>query len=186
MNKSTKGALAAAAAGTLLLGGAGSLAFWNDTTNVSGTSVSSGHLKLVNSTCESASWILDEGAGAPHEATYGSQLLVPGDTLTKTCTIDVDAAGDHLAATFKADATSTDPASNALLDELQIGATYAVNAGAPGNGQSAVAIADGDQITVKLSVTWPYGSLDNDSNVSGGLTAALNDITVTATQSDNH
>jgi alternate signal-mediated exported protein len=186
MKKSTKGALAAAAAGTLLLGGAGSLAFWNDATNVSGTSITSGHLKLTNSTCATADWILDEGAGAPHEATYSTQLLVPGDKLTKTCTIDVDAAGDHLAATFSADDTSTNPASNALLDELNVDATYAVNAGAPGDGQSAVAIADGDTITVKLSVSWPYGTLDNDSNVSTGLTAALNDISVTATQSDNH
>lgn len=184
MKKSTKGALATAAAGTLLLGGAGSLAFWNSTTNVSGTSISTGHLKLVDSTCESADWILDEGTA--QEAVYGSQLLVPGDKLTKTCTVDVDAAGDHLAATFKADATSTTPASNTLLDELQIGATYAVNGGTPGDGQSAVDVADNDVITVKLSVAWPYGTLDNDSNVSGGLTAALNDITVTATQTDTH
>ncbi len=39
MKKSTKGALAAAAAGSLLLGGAGSLAYWTDAESITGTSI---------------------------------------------------------------------------------------------------------------------------------------------------
>ncbi len=47
MNKSTKGALAAACGGVLLLGWAGSLAYWTDGTNIDGDSFASGHLQLT-------------------------------------------------------------------------------------------------------------------------------------------
>ncbi|MDI9944213.1 alternate-type signal peptide domain-containing protein [Rhodococcus sp. 1.20] len=47
MKKQTKGAIAAAAAGALLLGGAGSLAVWSDSADVSGGGpVTSGALDL--------------------------------------------------------------------------------------------------------------------------------------------
>ena len=48
MKKSTKGALAATTAGVLLLGGAGSLAFWSD--SIGGSTISSGHISLDDTT----------------------------------------------------------------------------------------------------------------------------------------
>lgn len=172
MQKSTKGALAAAAAGTLLLGGAGSLAFWTSAQTVDGTSITSGHLKLETPDCGDG-WTLDGGEA------YDDQLLVPGDTLTKTCTIVVDAAGDHLTADF--DVTGGgDTGAAALLDETTVTAVYEVN-GDP-VGTTDVPIADNDVVTVDLTIAWPYGVEDNESNVVGGLTETLAAITVTATQ----
>ena len=60
MKRSTKGALAASAAGILLLGGAGSLAFWNATVNVPGAAIASGDLKLSTPDCGDG-WLLDDG-----------------------------------------------------------------------------------------------------------------------------
>src|SRR5687767_11072956 len=46
MSKTFKGAGAAIVAGVLLIGGAGSLAYWSDAEGVTGGSISSGELKL--------------------------------------------------------------------------------------------------------------------------------------------
>lgn len=173
MNKTAKGALAASAAGALLLGGAGSLAYWNSTQDVTGAGISSGHLKLVDPQCGNG-WILDGGA------TYTTQLLVPGDTLTKVCSFTVDASGAHLTADFDVTAPNIH-GDQPLLDELGVTATYTVNGDdvtPPG-----VAVADNDVVEATIVVTWPYGTaVDNDSNVVTGLSATLDTITVTATQ----
>ena len=171
MKRTTKGAIAAAAAGVLLLGGAGSLAFWTDDATVEGADISAGYLKLINADC-GADWTLDGGA------VYTTQLLVPGDTLTKTCTYEVDAAGEHLAATFDVEAP-TFTTSNGLTDELDVAAVYKVNGVA---APPPAAVVDGDSVEAAITVDWPYGVEDNDSNASPGLSTALNDITVTATQ----
>lgn len=47
MNKATKGAVAAGAAGILLLGGAGTFALWEDNASITGGTVSTGHLDLA-------------------------------------------------------------------------------------------------------------------------------------------
>lgn len=177
MNKSTKGAIAAAAAGVLMLGGAGSLAFWTDSATVSGASITSGELKLTNASC-GAGWTLDGGTA------YTSQRLVPGDELTKVCTYTVSAKGSHITASFKATPVNF-TGSQALRDEITVTGSYAVGAGAPTNGQTAVPVVDGDTVTATVKVTWPYGVQDNDSNAAGGLTAVLDAITVTATQGHN-
>ncbi|GAA3542093.1 alternate-type signal peptide domain-containing protein [Nocardioides daeguensis] len=172
MNKTAKGALAAGAAAVLLMGGAGTLAFWTDTATVEGTDIASGHLKLDASSCTTASWLLDD------DSVYdGSQLLIPGDTLTKNCNVVVDIAGEHLDqidldVTVPTDVTGDQD----LIDELS--ATATVGGGTADN----VAVTDGQPLAVAITVTWPYGIEDNDSNVAAGLTAALGDITVVATQ----
>ncbi len=47
MNRSTKGAIAAAAAAVLLLGGAGSLAYWSADGEVGGDTITSGSFTLT-------------------------------------------------------------------------------------------------------------------------------------------
>jgi alternate signal-mediated exported protein len=177
INKSTKGALAASAAGVLLLGGAGSLAYWTSTQDVTGANIDTGHLKLVSPDC-GVGWVLDGGA------TYGAQLLVPGDTLTKVCSFTVDASGAHLTADFDATSPEFSVGDPALLDELGVTATYEVNA--VGVASTDVPVVDGDVIEATVVVSWPYGVEDNDSNVLAGLSATLDTITVTATQSHDN
>src|SRR5690242_1890803 len=98
MKKSSKGALAAAAAGVLLLGGAGSLAFWSATDTVNGTSVTAGELKLSQATC--TGWTFDAGETVAGK-TYvpATDKIVPGDTISRSCDWTLTAVGEHLRAT---------------------------------------------------------------------------------------
>ena len=60
MNRSTKGAIAAGAAAVLLMGGAGSLAFWTADGDVDGGTVTAGTLSLTDLECDTT-WT--EGPG---------------------------------------------------------------------------------------------------------------------------
>lgn len=171
MNKVFKGALAATAASALLLGGAGTLAYWTDTGTVNGTGIESGHLKLTTDTC--LGWKLD---GAVTTIT-GATRIVPGDVLTQVCTYVVDAEGDHIAADFDV-ATPAWETGNNLTSELTIDAAYAIDA------VNVVAfpapVSNLDVITATITVTFDGAGA---TNASQDLLGTLNDITITATQS---
>jgi alternate signal-mediated exported protein len=176
MKKATKGALAVTAAGALLLGGAGTLAYWNDTQAVSGSSISSGHLRLGAPTC--GSWSLDGGATAFDAAT---EKIVPGDTLTRDCTLAVDMVGKSLHAQF--DVTSA-AMTGTLAGKVTTTAAYTIT---PSGGTAAAAtpgatalIHNGDTIGAKITVAFPIGTAVD--NTSRDVTGALSAITVTATQ----
>ena len=101
MRNSIKAALAATAGAGLLLGGAGSLAYWNDATEVQpDTTLTSGTLDLGAPTC--ASWKLDDDS----DFTPASDTIVPGDSLTRTCQFQISATGDHLTAQLSANVPS--------------------------------------------------------------------------------
>jgi alternate signal-mediated exported protein len=169
MQNSIKAALAAVAGGTLLLGGAGSLAFWTDSTSAGGGSFASGTLDLGTPDCGDG-WTLEGVA-------YTTQLLVPGDVLTQECSFSVSASGEHLGATL--DVESPDwSATTGLTGELDVDATYAK--GATPISSFPVAVADADTITATVTVTFDGTDATNGSKA---LTAALDAITVTATQS---
>lgn len=184
MNKLTKGAVSATAAAALLLGGAGSLAYWTDGTTQAGAAVTSGQLKL--NTNSAGDWKLNAEAAAYNPAT---QKLVPGDVLAKTTVFKVDAKGSYIKATFSA----SNPAwaassSSALTSELQVTGQYSVSKdggttwSAPTNGTTPVAVADGDLVRAVLTITWPMGTVNNNSNVVNGLSATLDAVAVTVTQ----
>lgn len=168
MKQSTKGALAAGAAGVLLLGGAGSLAYWTDSGDVTGATINSGHMSLTENGCDG--WKIDGGAA------YVAQKIVPGDSLTQVCTFTLDAVGDHLTASFGV-ATPTWASANGLTAELTKSASYKV--GATTVSSFPAVVVDGDIITATVTVTFPTTST---VNTSYDLAAALNDITVTVTQ----
>lgn len=91
MNKVTKGTLAAAAAGALLLGGAGTFATWSDEGAIAADSISTGHLVLED--VVSSEWTyLDDSEYA--------KAIVPGDTLKSTHKVTVDAVGDNIDGTL--------------------------------------------------------------------------------------
>jgi alternate signal-mediated exported protein len=170
MKKTTKGALAATAAGVLLMGGAGTLAYWTDSVDVPGGTVASGSLDLGNPAC-GVGWTLD--GGTP----YVAQQLVPGDTLTKVCTIDLVAQGEHIGADLTV-ATPTWTAANGLTAELTPSATFLVN----GVATSHVTETDdinGSEIEATLTVVFDGPAA---TNASQSLSATLNAVTVAATQ----
>lgn len=91
MRTSVKAALAGVAGAGLLLGGAGSLAFWNDTQTEDGGTIESGTLNLLDREC--SGWMVD-GAVPPRAVDLlGEFLVVPGTKLTKTCTYDIEIEG---------------------------------------------------------------------------------------------
>ena len=170
MKRETKGAAAAVAAAVLLLGGAGTLAYWNDSAAVPGGDIQSGRLELGAPDC-GAGWTLD--GGTP----FTTQLLVPGDTLTKTCTIDLVAQGEHLGADLAVD-TPTWAAANALTAELTTSATFSVN-GAPTAHITSADDTGTGEIQASVSVVFDGPAA---TNASQNLLATLNGINVVATQ----
>lgn len=105
MNKLVKGSVAAATGIVLLLGGAGSLALWNDTADITDASVDSGNLTLTATT---GTW-----TGAP-------AIWVPGDEASYTSTITVVATGDNIAADLEIDALALAGGDAELLADLDI------------------------------------------------------------------
>ncbi len=171
MNNVFKGALAASAAGALLLGGAGTLAYWTDTGTVDGSDIESGHLLLTTDTC--LGWKLDGVVTAITAATR----IVPGDVLTQVCTYVVDAEGDHIAAEFDV-STPNLSSTNTLTDELAVDAAYKI--GVTPVAAFPATVVNGDIITATITVTFDGAAATNGSQ---DLVATLDDIIVTATQS---
>jgi alternate signal-mediated exported protein len=95
MNKATKGAIAAGAAGILLLGGAGTFALWSETAAISAGNVSTGELSLALT--DTAGVWTHEGGVTP--VTVAG--IVPGDVVTSTQQAVITASGDNIAGKFE-------------------------------------------------------------------------------------
>lgn len=179
MKKTTKGALAAGGAAVLLLGGAGSLAYWTAGSTVNGGSVNSGHLKLTDTTtggCSAAVWVIDGAEDRPG-ITFdpATMKLVPGDVITKTCTYSIDAVGEHLRANASVTGGS---ATGALAPFLTVAGTF-TDGGTPLT--SITEANNNDALTAKITVTFNGAS----DNTSFDLNAVLSDLAVTLTQVHN-
>ena len=176
MKKTTKGALAAAAAGSIMLGGAGTLAYWTDTSTSPGGTITGGTLSLVDPTC---TWELEHLGTTTvtgiAQADIDDVRLVPGDTATQTCESTITATGDNLAA----DLTVTDPFtdSGTLSSAITVTPSFKV-------GGAAVTRIDsdnsGDTLQTVVEVDFPFGTADNSTN--GAKTEVIPDFVVTATQ----
>jgi alternate signal-mediated exported protein len=168
MDKSTKGALAAVAAGLLLAGTAGSLAYWNATGSVDGGDIDSGKLALINP--GALTWTLN---GNPAS---GSVVLVPGDELVFSGSFEIDAAGDNL----QADVGLSGGGGSGSLAPYVTTDVAATIAGSPVT--QVTEANDGETIDVQATIDFPFGSsADNDSQ---SKTLDLSDIAVTLTQTD--
>lgn len=161
MNKATKGAIAAGAAGILLLGGASTFALWEDSGSVDPASISTGVLTM------------GLGAGAWNDATAGTTGpianianfdIVPGDTITYTVPVTITAEGDNLKGEFKIEKAAFEAAAETAAPYLNV--TVASNAASvPGltvNGTTGViSFATATTYTVNVTVTVEF------ENVSG-------------------
>lgn len=191
MKTAIKAALAVTAGGVLLLGGAGSLAYWNDTRDVQpNTTLTSGTLKLGAPTC--GNWEINGVSTADPAA----MRIVPGDNLTRVCEFQISVTGDYLEAQLTATAPTMDD--SFLEDELAFTVTYERDTDVVNDDTNETTIDpvgspvtftssdDGHYLRAFFEVDFPFNAtptaLDNDSN--GGVTAQLNAITVTATQTD--
>jgi spore coat-associated protein N len=112
MNKATKGALAAGAAGILLLGGAGTFALWEDSASITAGTVSTGELELDLGT---GTWAQTATPATP--ININTFKIVPGDSLTYTTSVTATATGDNLTGELKIDGASFVTAFNGLPPE---------------------------------------------------------------------
>lgn len=171
MNKTAKGALAAAAAAVVLMGGVGSLAYWTDDQTVSGATIDSGQLSLgtddTNTGC--GGWTLD--GGDPFVA--GTTVLVPGDTVTETCAFTLTATGTHMSGTV---AASTPTLTGTLAGALQTTVSDVTIGGT--SAQTFTSADNGKTVGLTVTVAFPASS----DNSTEQLSAALSAVTVTVSQ----
>lgn len=182
MRTSVKAALAGVAGAGLLLGGAGSLAFWNDTEDIPSATIAPGALELGKPDC-GLGWKLGTKVFDP-----ATDVIVPGDELVRVCTLAVTATGN-----VKADVTMSTPSDGTgpVADEIAYAATYKLD-GVAFNPLTATpdltATQDKSVLEATTTVTFPFGErVDNDSNNATeynavAVKAALAAITITATQ----
>lgn len=193
MNKLTKAGIATAAAVALLMGGAGTLAYWNDTADLDGAStITAGQLNVEAS-----------GAGAwTGISDIADYRIVPGDTLTFTQDIVVTAEGDTLVANLVLDPYSISPVNSgdgadvALAAALTESAVFSVVSGTStgvvvGNGTNGVAVGTVEftpgtgvistTLEVEVTITFPAGTLGQYNNAKTGQ-VSLDDFGVVLTQ----
>ena len=184
MKKSTKAAIAASAAGVLLLGGAGSLAYWTADGAADGGDITAGTLTLTDGTCD-ADWVYATGNPGADTAVG---LIVPGDVITKDCTFTLAATGDNLKAAIGAPASVTYTPSTASTSlDLTAATTFDVGGTPIVDGGFVTSANDGDTITATFTVTVPFGTDETgtpqiNANDMQGITATLDELTVTLTQ----
>ncbi len=178
MKKSTKGALAGGTAAFLLLGGAGTLAYWTADAPVDGGEVTAGSIDLENVEC-AADWTYDDDSATSLTTVT---TIVPGDTIVKECTANLVLVGDHIGAAVDiSDATLATLGD--LDDELTVDAVLSDPATGEVEGEGTHAVA------IDITVVFPYGGpvsapdpttgADNESQLD---TATLDEITLVAVQ----
>lgn len=175
MKHATKGALAAVTAVALLSGGAGTLAYWTGTQDVTGGTISSGHLTLDGYTCSGTGlhdWQLEDQTDFA-----GTSTVVPGDTVTKVCSVKLDLVGDHVGARLTLEDPQFSDGSDATLShELDPKVSFTVD----GANARTVTTPGAHTVVATVTVKFPYGdaATTGDQDVS----AVLDAMTLTAQQ----
>lgn len=99
MNKVTKGALAAAAGAAILVGGAGTMAAWNDSASIGSGTVKAGELNIKQQ-AGTGTWKWANGEKSGAEFKPDTDLLAPGNQVVYTATYDITMTGTNMKATL--------------------------------------------------------------------------------------
>ncbi|MCW2815593.1 MAG: hypothetical protein JWN84_3048 [Nocardioides sp.] len=192
MNKTTKGALGASAAAVLLMGGAGSLAYWTDLDTVPGGSITAGSLsidpKVANAPCE-ADW---KYAGTTAKTGTVVQGVVPGDVVSKTCTFVVTATGDNLKASLSTPAVTVGYGTTSSSFKVTPKTEYTLDGGAvlpttSGTTTEIKSVNNGKELKVVVTLDIPFGApgsaLTGDNRNDSQLkTATISPVDIVLTQ----
>lgn len=197
MNKLAKGAVAAGLGTILLLGGAGTFAYWNSSVGVSGAAITAGNLVVTDAAPTSGVWTVQKnGAGAALPiADIATFRAVPGDKLSFVKTVKITATGDNLEATLSLAAGSITAASSgnatansALATFLTKTATVsATGAGIVADGANftvtpgTAGITDRD-VTVTVVVNFPKDAVAGTENLAKTGAVTLAGLTVDLVQ----
>ena len=198
MNKLTKAAIAGAAGVILLMGGAGSLAYWNDSiaSGPSGQTITAGTLTVTAGSA--GSWTKAFSGTTTYPAgtavaNISAVNIVPGNRLVYTQTFNVNATGDDLlfnVASTSGAITGVGGANAALAGVLNSAgnSTFTVSAPAGGNvvptGVTANtyklnASAGPSVITVTWTITLPFGVAVDNTTKTGVVSLSQGAITLT-------
>ncbi|GAB6937817.1 hypothetical protein JCM11754A_13410 [Isoptericola variabilis] len=171
VNRLTKAAIAVGGAAVLLVGGAQTIAYWTAQGTATGSDVTAGTLTMSDGAC--GDWTLDGGGSV-------AAGIVPGDTVTTTCTLAVGGTGDHLALGEITVSSPTWEAENALTGALDLTLTSATLGGETLELPltEPVPVGETDSLVVNLEAAFDTAA-GNDTQT---LTAALEDVTVQVTQ----
>lgn len=185
MNKIAQASIATAAGVALLLGGAGTFANWNDTTTAAGSTISAGNLVVTDGPV--GTWTAN---GSP--ISIDAYAMAPGDVLTFTKTMQVQAEGDSLEAELAlaggsiAASDAGNSADQTLAGRLTASVVLsAVGDGIEANGDSftitpGTGTVAGD-VTVTATITFPNGTTATDNGAMNG-SVDLSAMTVSLTQ----
>ena len=173
MNKLVKGAIATGVGVVLLMGGAGSLAYWNAGTNLGGATITAGNLSVAP--VANGAW----KSGTTTITNIANFRTVPGDSLTYTQDVTLTATGDNLKFTvgltpgaLTLPGTYTAPAnvtnSTELKNQMTAGATYSVAGSnitlvSPNTYTVATAGTTTITVTVTLGHAFQAGTVNNVS-----------------------
>jgi alternate signal-mediated exported protein len=188
MKKIVKASIATTAGVILLLGGAGTFATWNaSASDQGGASIVAGNL-VVEDSKAAGTWSVNGASIALND-----YRIVPGDVLTYTKTMKIGAEGDGLTATLAltngsiAPADATKPADVALAGYLTKTAVLgASGAGITGSGATFTVTPGAgvvsQDVTVKVTITFPYGDTAGGNNSAMNGAVKLDALTVSLTQ----
>ncbi len=197
MNKLIKGAVATAAGVALLMGGAGTFAYWNDSVGITGGTITAGNLAIVDATPTDGVWTVQkDGTGTatavPNIAAF---VASPGDKFTYTKTVKVTATGNNLVATLSLVSGSIQPATPVtsantnLAGYLTESATFTATGAGVSGGPSTFTITAGSagvinrDVTVTVTITFPKNAaaaFENNTKLGSvnltGLSVAINQV----------
>ena len=170
MNKLVKGSIAGAAGIALLLGGAGTFALWNSNATLTAPSISSGQLALRAN--NNGVWKAADGT----EITPATYRMIPGQTLTYTQTLTVNAVGNGI----KANLTYSGLTGSGTLDPFVTKTLAVTSSSATVNGQTLAFTAGVSTVDVALTVTMPGDKITGTQGMNSTLD--LSSLTFTLAQ----
>ncbi|WP_454083824.1 alternate-type signal peptide domain-containing protein [Georgenia sp. Marseille-Q6866] len=171
-------AIAATAAGVVLLGAGGAtFAEWSDSeAAATDTAITSGVLDLA---AGEGTWTNVVGTDVTAAVEDGSYLVVPGDALTYRETMTVDAQGDLLRGTVAHNLEGLTGDAE-LLSKLAASTTMTLN-GTPVAGASTTVVADDELQDLDVAVTVAFDAT-TAGLVGQGQSVTLGGLDVTLTQ----
>jgi alternate signal-mediated exported protein len=193
MNKLTKGAIATAAGIALLMGGAGTFAYWNSSVGVTGGQIVAGQLNIAAPATAPASdgwYVQTNGTGSLVAIPDITKFVAsPGDKFTYQQTVNVTATGNNLVAilsyTGGAVAASSANANDVALAKLVSSTTTVTATGTgiapvtPATTPATYTVTPGaagitaQPVVLTATITWPKSSTASVEN-----TAMLGKITM--------
>lgn len=179
MNKLVKGSIAGAAGIALLLGGAGTLAYWNDSATLSGAgTVTAGQLDI--SVEEAGEWTAAYAGGAEttlDAAALAAYRIVPGDKLVYTETLTIEAVGDNLS--FELTEDVTDAVSS--ITGATVTSTFDVDSAGSAVTDFTDLSAGTYTVVATITVDFPFDA-GNVTSQAGSAPLDLSAATITVTQ----